>query len=103
MQYKVFTTVSFLRDLENISTFYKNKNNIEYSFKLVRKINNITNSLQEFPERFSKIPELSRNSNLNIRQCVCDNYRVIYQIKNGVVYVFTILGENLLNIDKLNI
>ncbi len=103
MKYRVFTTTSFLRDLEKISIFYKDKNNIEYAFKLVDKVNNITDSLQEFPERFSKIPELSQNSNLNIRQCICNNYRIIYQIKDDNVYVLTILGENLLNIDKLDL
>jgi len=97
MRYKVFTTIDFLRSLDNITTFYKDKNNLEYSIKFVNKVNDITDSLRDFPERFSKIPELSQGSKLNIRQCICDNYRIIYQIKGKNIYVLTILGGNLLD------
>ena len=102
MKYKVIILPNFEIDVDYIVRFYCEKN-VSYVPKFLKNIKSSINSLKEFPERFSKIPELSQNSNLNIRQCVCDNYRVIYQIKNGVVYVLTILGENLLNIDKLNI
>lgn len=84
-----------------LTTYYEK--NANYVPKFLKNIKSSINSLKEFPERFSKIPELSQNSNLNIRQCVCDNYRIIYQIKNSAVYILTILGENLLNINKLNI
>ena len=102
MKYKVIILPNFEMDVDHIVRFYYEKNT-NYIPKFLKNIKSSINSLKEFPERFSKIPELSQNNNLNIRQYVFDNYRIIYQIKDNIVYVLTILGENLLNIDKLNI
>jgi plasmid stabilization system protein ParE len=99
MKYNVIVELSFDEDLEKIFNFYEYKN-ILYANRLIIKVNLIINSLVDFPEKFAKIPEISTFGDLNIRQCVCDNFRIIYQIKNSNIHILAMLGKNLLDITK---
>jgi plasmid stabilization system protein ParE len=101
-QYDIVLTSIFWDDLDKIIAFYKNRSNA-YADRLFYKIKELLNSLKTYPERFATIPDILPTEKLNLRQCVCDNYRIIYQIKDNHVYILTILGQNLLDTDKLGI
>jgi plasmid stabilization system protein ParE len=101
-QYNIILTSVFLDDLDKIIAFYKDRNSV-YANKLFNRMEKLLVSLKTYPERFATIPDVLPIKKLNLRQRVCDNYRIIYQIKGNRVFILTILGQNLLDINKLDI
>ena len=101
MKYTIIISPTFENDLDNIINFYIDKNS-NYAEKIFKEVKELIISLNDFPEKYAKISDDIPNKDLNIRQFVYDNYRIIYQIKENYIYILTILGQNLLNFDKLN-
>jgi plasmid stabilization system protein ParE len=56
-------------------------------------------SLATFPLSHPKAYEANAFVDMNIRQLICKNYRIIYYIKKDIVFVLTILNcrQNLLS------
>ena len=94
MKYIVAITANFEENARNIINFYTKKHS-NYPQKLMKKIKKSFLPLKNF----AVVPEGSYFDSFNVRQFVCDNYRVLYQIKGKNVYVLTILGQNLLDVD----
>jgi hypothetical protein len=101
MKYKIYLTSNFLSNLENIFNFYRSKNNLTYYFKLLDKVENAVNSLEELPERFAIIPEISFYGDINIRHFIVDKYRIIYKIEKYNISILGIISQNLLNLSKV--
>ncbi len=104
-KYTIIATATFENDLNLVVEYYVSKGS-SYGFKLVNKVQEIVSSLDESPERCAILPEdypNKNNKNPNIRHCICDNYRILYQVKGDKVIILTILGQNLLNFDRLEL
>ena len=103
-QFKVHLTPLFLKDLTRVFEFVK----ISSPANATTVIDDIKKSimmLTNMPEAYPKAYEATSFDNLNLRQLICQNHRIIYLIKKQDVYVLTLLNcrQNLISKDKLEL
>ena len=101
-KFKVYLTNSFLKDLSRVFEFIKISS--PQNAKMV--VDNIKKSIMTLantPEAHPKAYEAASFENLNLRQLICKNHRIIYLIKRQNVYVLSLLNckQELISRDKL--
>jgi len=79
-------------DLFEIVTYFKDINP-EVSKNIYMKIKGRINSLVEFPEKGSLVPELEKQGFLKYRQLIEGNYRIIYSILEDSVFIHLIVDS----------
>jgi len=81
----VWSPLSFER-LENIYEFISDKDPVAAK-NLINRIFERVESLNKYPERGRKVPEISRDE---IREVFVSEYRIIYQIEPKKISILTI-------------
>jgi hypothetical protein len=100
VNYNITRTKRFIEDLRGIIKFYNSNGNFIYARKLNSIVKETILSLDLFPEKFVKVSNIG---NYNIRQCLCERFKIFYQIDGNNIYVFAITGSNLnIIVDRLN-
>lgn len=78
--------------LENLTDikYFISKNSPIYANIFIDKILNCTNTLQKMPEIGRRVPEVENN--INIREIIFHNYRIIYQIRkrDNKIFILTV-------------
>jgi toxin ParE1/3/4 len=76
---------------EIISYIYIAEDNAQIALKLLDKLQSRINTLQYFPERGRKVPELLDRNIKEYRELIETPWRIIYKIENNDVNIITIL------------
>jgi toxin ParE1/3/4 len=77
-------------DLLEIIDYYYN-NNTKYANNIFSNIEVKIKGLNVYPERGRIVPELEKQSIVDYRELIEDNYRIIYSIQNKEVTVHSII------------
>jgi len=79
-------------DLREIIRFIS-KNNPMNALNVLKRIEERINSLKQFPERGSYVPELLKNNIKDYRQLIESPWRIIYKIDKNIVNVLMIIDS----------
>lgn len=97
-KYELKVTPLFMQDLERIYQWINNENP-HSAINFVNEVEDLVKSLSYAPEKFATAYESQSFRNVNLRQAICLNHRIIYRIKPNTVDVLTILScrQDLIN------
>ncbi len=84
---KIVWTEPAIRDLQSIRE-YIGKDSEYYATRFVEKILSSVGNLSEFPLMGRKVPEAEEST---IREIIFQNYRIMYQHKENVILILTII------------
>lgn len=96
MKYKVIIDPQAKEDMREIFLYVSINDSLQISNKLLNKIEETCYKLEKFPER-GHIPEELRSTGIKkYLEIHYKPYRIIYEIKNDIIYVHSILdGRNI--------
>lgn len=83
---KVIWTNNALSDLNDIAEFIE-KDSPQFAELTVRKLYRKVEILKSHPKIGRVVPELEQE---NLRELIEGNYRIIYEIDNGHIYILTV-------------
>ena len=89
-KYRVIFSRYAENDLIEIVEYYYNIN-IQYANNILSNIEEKINGLCLFPERGRIVPELEKQSIIDYRELIEENYRIIYSIQNSEVTIHSII------------
>ena len=89
-KYRVIFSRYAENDLIEIVEYYYNIN-IQYANNILSNIEAKINGLCLFPERGRIVPELEKQSIIDYRELIEENYRIIYSIQNFEVTIHSII------------
>ncbi len=92
---KIKWTHNAIEELDDIAN-YISKDSPKYALILVKQIYEMISHLEEFPKFGRKVPEYN---NLNLREILYKNYRIIYLIKETHLEIISVIhGSRMLKI-----
>ena len=83
---KIRWTFQALEDVEAIANFIA-RDSTYYAGIFTKKVFEVIERLESFPESGRIVPELSRKE---IKEIILGNYRMIYRIKKDIVEILTV-------------
>jgi len=89
-KYRVIFSRYAENDLLEIIDYFYNIN-IQYAQNIFSNIETKIKGLNSYPERGRIVPELERQSIVDYRELIEENYRIIYSIQNKEVTVHSII------------
>jgi toxin ParE1/3/4 len=90
MTYRVRVTDDAKRDLWDIADYLLEVRGPGPTEHVIRKLEDVVNSLAEYPERGPHPPELLAVGERGFRQAYFKPYRLIYKIAGGDVFIYLI-------------
>ena len=101
-RFKVYATPLFLRDLERIFDFIS-INSPRNAVSVIDNMEKAVMGLDKVPKSYPKAYESASFGNLDLRQLICKNHRIIFLIQGNNVYVLTVLNcrQNLISDEAL--
>jgi toxin ParE1/3/4 len=91
MTYRVLLTDSAARDLEELDAYITQNDSPEKAEYVLGKIEDVIDSLSEFPERGAYPEELLSLGIREYRQVFFKPYRIIYRVIKKAVYIYLIV------------
>ena len=100
MIYPVRITRAARRDLEEIHNWIAENDSLEKADYVLDRLSEVAESIAALPHRGSRLPELPRNMEGEIRQVFFKPYRVIYEIVGNNV-VIQLISDGRRNLQSL--
>lgn len=91
MQFKIELTLFAQSDLLLIGEYYLSKAGVEVAQGILKSIEDAIDTLTSQPKRGHKPHELYDIVNTNYLEIIANRYRIIYQIKDNIIYIIAIL------------
>ncbi len=92
-KFRVYFVEDAEKNLFDIYSFVAKNDSVNKANDLLEKIEQLTKSLSEFPDRGHIPPELERIGIFEYKEIHYKSYRVIYQIIKNKIYVHCILDR----------
>ncbi|MCK5036494.1 MAG: type II toxin-antitoxin system RelE/ParE family toxin [Candidatus Sabulitectum sp.] len=93
MRIPVFLLKDAEDDIYDICTFAAVSNSPERADKLFKSLKEACESLADFPLKGHVPTELERVAVLEYREVSCANYRIIYKVHNGSLFIHCVLDS----------